>query len=177
MNKLLSLFFNESLRRWHFEYLVNESGLSRERVNHYIKELIIENLINKIKEKGKMPYYISNRVNPRFRLEKKQFGIGLIIKSGLFDHISSIKEIRSAFLFGSFSRGDWNKSSDVDLFIYGDSSIFDKAKFERILGRNIQLFSFDKKKKIKDELDKKLIPNIINGFNIKENIEPFEVSI
>jgi len=45
-------------------------------------------------------------------------------------------------LFGSFSRGDWNKSSDIDIFIYGTIDNFDKAHFESVLKHDIQLFHY-----------------------------------
>ena len=90
---------------------------------------------------------------------------------------NKINEIKSAFIFGSFSRGDFNKSSDIDLFIFGDDKDFDKARFESKLGKEIQLFSYDNVKKLRKELDKKVIVNIFKGFNIKENIEPFRVEL
>ena len=63
------------------------------------------------------------------------------------------------------------------MFIYGKDEHFEKGKFENNLRREIQLFSYTTAKEIKKELDPKLIPNIIKGFNIKGSLEPFEVVI
>lgn len=171
------LFFNESLRRWHFEDIVNEAGVSRERVNFFLKKLAEEKLILRLKEKGKMPYYTANRDSLHFRSEKRMFGLKMLEEAGLFEHISSLKDVETAIVFGSFARGDWNKSSDVDLFIFGDVKNFEKGKIEKKIKREIQLFSYREADKVKEELDPKLIPNIIKGFNIKGNLKPFEVSV
>jgi len=177
MERLKAVFYNESLRRWHFEALLKELGISRERLNYFLKKMIKNNLIKRIKPKGKMPYYIANRESTRFRLEKRLFGIKSLTNSGLLEHISSIDDIKTAIIFGSFARGDWSKSSDIDLFLYGDMQYFEKGKFESILKRDIQLFGYDRDNKLREELDPKLIPNIIKGFNIKGSLEPFEVIV
>ena len=177
MNKVKKLFLNETLRRWHFEAVVRGSGMSRERVNYFLKKLVKEKFILKVKPKGKMPYYLANRDSLTFRFDKKFYGLEIIKQTGLFEHINSLKNVKTAILFGSFSRGDWNKSSDIDLFIYGNSENFEKGKFENKIKREIQLFSYYNIKKMKKELEPKLIPNIIKGFNIKGNLKPFEVRL
>ena len=168
-------FFQDTLRRWSFTDLVNESGMSRERVNHYLKELLNEKFIKRIKQNSKMPYYVADRDSSKFRFEKKIYGLTLLEQSGLFDHLKSLKGVKTAILFGSFARGDCNKSSDIDLFIYGNDEEFIKGVFEHKIKREIQLFSYQNQKEIKRQLDPKLLPNIVQGFNIKESLEPFEV--
>ena len=176
-NKLKFLFFNESLRRWHFEDIVNVSELSRGRVNYFLKQMLSARLIIRTKPKGRMPYYTANRESPKFRAEKRLYGLMLLEKSGLFGHITADSGIKTAIIFGSFSRGDWNRSSDIDLFIYGNDRNFNKAEFERKMKRKIQLFSFKDAGKMKKQLDANLLPNIAKGFSIKESIEPFEVKL
>ncbi|MDD5649527.1 MAG: nucleotidyltransferase domain-containing protein [Candidatus Nanoarchaeia archaeon] len=173
MEKIKYLFFEDTLKRWHFEEILKASQMSRERVNYYLKELLKEKFIIYIKEKGKMPYYIANRELEKFRMEKKLYGLNLLKE--MFESLNSLNEIKTAILFGSFSRGDFSKSSDVDLFIYGNDEQFDKAKFELKIKREIQIFNYNNVNKMKKELDPKLIPNIFKGFNIKESIEPFRV--
>jgi predicted nucleotidyltransferase len=177
MEQLKALFFNSALKRWYFKELVEQSKMSRERVNHYLNILVKEKFALRVKPKHKMPYYMANRESLSFRLEKRFYGINLLQKSGLFEHINSVKEIKSAILFGSFSRGDWNLSSDIDLFIYGSAEKFDKAKFESILKHEIQLFEYNDSNKLKRELEPKVIDNIAKGFNIKESLEPFRVDV
>ena len=174
---LKTLFFNEPLKRWHFEELVKQSKISRERVNHQIRQLTKEKFIAKTKTKGKMPYYTANTDSGKFRQEKRIHGLDLLEKSGLFEHIESIETIDNAILFGSFSRGDWGKSSDIDLFIYGNDNNFKKGEFEKKLKHEIQVFCYSNKANMKKELDPKLIPNIAKGFTIKEKISLFNIII
>ncbi len=176
-NKIKELFFNDTLRRWHFEAILRESGLSRERVYHFLKELLKEKLILRIKKKGKMPYYLANRDSAKFRSEKRMYGLTMLEQSGLFENLNSCKSIKTAILFGSFARGDWSRSSDVDIFIYGDDAEFEKGRYESKLHRDIQLFVYQNTKILKKELDSKVIPNIAKGFFITENVEPFEIKI
>jgi len=175
--KLKALFFNNTLRRWHFEALLGESGISRERVYHFLKELLKEKFIIRVKKKGKMPYYLANRDSAKFRSGKKLYGLTLLEQSGLFENINSCKDIKTAILFGSFARGDWSKSSDIDLFIYGDDTGFKKGLFETKLHRDIQVFAYNNTNTLKKHLDPTVIPNIAKGFFITESIEPFEVKV
>src|SRR3989344_3186340 len=126
-NTLKGLFFNHSLKRWHFEELVRISGMSRERVSYFLKILQKEQLIIRIKPKGKMPYYEANRTSSTFRSEKRWYGLAMIAHSGLLEHLSQLPEIKTAILFGSFARGDWSASSDIDLFLYGRDANFEKG--------------------------------------------------
>ena len=177
MNPLLRLFFEQTLRHWHFEDLLKASEMSRERLHFYLKQLLRENVVRRIKPRGKMPYYLARYESPEFRLQKRLYGLQLLEQSGLFAHVLTISGIKTALLFGSFARGDWDQSSDVDLFLYGDSSSFRKGFFETKLKRELQIFSFQQANDVKKNLDPALVKNIITGFNIKGNVEPFEVKI
>jgi predicted nucleotidyltransferase len=107
--------------------------------------------------------------------EKRIFGLQKL--TGLFAHLNSCKDIKTAILFGSFARGDWGKSSDIDLFIYGKDDDFEVGKMELSLGREIQVFSFQEKGEVKRILDPNVVKNIAKGFNIKSNLYPIKVSI
>lgn len=174
---LKPIFFNETLRRWRFKDIVSASGMSRERVNNSLRKLLRERFIRRVKERSRMPYYLANRDSGKFRTEKRLYGLLLLEQSGLLESISSIEGIKTAIVFGSFSRGDWNKESDLDIFVYGDDTKLDKAMFEHKLKHDIHLLSFRDAKEAKRQLDAKLIPNIAAGFSIKQGIEPFEVKI
>jgi len=173
--KIKWLFFNETLRRWHFEDIVVESGMSRrERVNYFLKSLTKLKLILRILPKGKMPYYIANKDSAKFRYEKRIYGLHYLEKAGFFELVGTQGWVQIAILFGSFAMGTWNKDSDIDLFVYGKGR-FDLAPVEHKLNRDISLFRYDTPSALSRELDPNLIPNIIKGFHIKGN--PFGVLI
>lgn len=176
-DKLKALFFHNTLRRWHFKAILQESEISRERINYFLKELLKEGFILRVKDKGKMPYYLVNNDSAKFRSEKRLYGLKLLEQSGLFEDLNLCKNIKTAILFGSFARGDWDKSSDIDIFIYGDDKDFNKGLYENKLRRELHLFTYKNKKTLKKSLDQTVIPNIAKGFFITDSIEPFEVSI
>lgn len=175
-SRIRYFFFESPVRQWHFEEIVKKAKLSRERANYYLKQLIKEGYIKRVKPKGEMPYYIALHESEKFKNEKRIYGLALLQQSGLFAHICENKRIKSAILFGSFASGYWHKDSDIDLFVYGKEDIFDKGKFETILGREIQMFCYEDKEKMKRELHPNLLPNIAAGFKIKGNLEPFLVN-
>ena len=65
----------------------------------------------------------------------------------------------------------------ADLFVFGNTDGFEMVKFEGLIKKEIHLIAYNNVKLLKKELDPNLIINIIKGFNIKGNLEPFEVRI
>ena len=64
-------------------------------------------------------------------------------------------------LFGSLSKLESKKNSDIDLAVIGDmNKKIDLGKYEKKLGREIQLFCF----KSIDNINKELKLNIMNGY-------------
>lgn len=78
-------------------------------------------------------------------------------------------------LFGSFSRADWYRGSDIDIFIYGDERQFEQGKYEIKLKREIQMHVARSKKDL--ERMSKLLPYIISGDFIKGSIEDLGVRV
>ena len=84
----------------------------------------------------------------------------------------SLKTAKTIILFGSIIKGDWYKDSDIDLFIFGDISDFDKNFYELKLRKRIEVHVFQNKKEIK-EVRTGLIQNIINGYVLKGRVQDF----
>lgn len=145
-------------------------------MNKWLKKFQKEGIILKIKEKGKMPYYISDYKNPSYQYKKRIFALNKLYNSGFLNHLSSLKKAKSIILFGSFSRSDWYKESDIDLFIYGDPEGLKIAKYELKLHRDIQLFICQNKEGL-SKLGDGLIRNIIKGNLIKGNLDFIRVGI
>jgi predicted nucleotidyltransferase len=172
--QVLEPFFNSS-KHWHFDELLNRSNISRPQLNIWLKELKNQNLIKRIKPKGKMPYYIQVSDNPKFRNLKRFFALKQMTECGLLDHLSSLKEAKVIIIFGSFSRSDWYEGSDIDIFIYGKDDGFLQGKFETMLNRVIQVHHVASKKDLK-RMDK-MLPYIIFGDFVKGSIEDLGVDI
>lgn len=63
-------------------------------------------------------------------------------------------------LFGSLSKAEAKKDSDIDICVIGNKKEINLSKFEQDLKRKIQLFLFNSLQDIKN---KELVNNILNG--------------
>ncbi len=167
---ILTLFFENPTREWHFEEIVKEAKITRSKADRWLKKFIGEGLIKRIKEKGRMPFYTSNHVSPDYRNKKRLFAFNRLYESGLLNHLGSLPKAETVMVFGSFSRSDWHKNSDIDVFIYGDPEGLKTAKYEINLHRDIQLFICRNRKEL-SKLGEGLIRNIIKGNLIKGELD------
>lgn len=175
-NRLLEIFFNYPSRHWHFEELLKEGGLSRDKANKWLKRMMKEGIVKRIKEKGKMPYYIGNYESPSYRNRKRLYALNLFYDSGFLNHLQTLSKAKTVIIFGSMVRSDWYKNSDIDLFIYGKDDDLEIGKYELKLKREIQLFSANSKEQLK-KMGGGLIQNIMQGYFVKGNIEHLGVKL
>ena len=173
---VIELFFENPTREWRFEEIINEIKIARSKTNKWLKKLIKEKLIKRIKKKGKMPYYVGNYNSSEYKIRKTLFGLNKLYKSGLLNHLDSLQKVQTVILFGSFSRSDWYKHSDVDIFIYGDPEGLKIANYELKLHRDIQLVICQNKKEL-SKLGDGLIRNIIKGNLLKGNLDFVDVIV
>ncbi|MCK5630809.1 MAG: nucleotidyltransferase domain-containing protein [Nanoarchaeota archaeon] len=172
-NDVLEMFFNHPGRHWHFIELSKMLNLAQSKLDKWLKRFQEQGIILKIKDKDRMPYYISNHENPSYRYKKRIFALNKLYNSGFLNHLASLKKVKSVIIFGSFSRSDWSEESDIDLFVYGNPEGLDIGKYELELHHDIQLFVSQNKKELK-KMGSALLRNIIKGDLIKGDI-PGEV--
>lgn len=173
-NQILELFYNHPTRQWHFEEIVQEAEMARSKVDSWLKRLIQEKVIKKVKFNNKMPYYISNYESPEYKIRKKIFAFNQLYESGLLNHLYTLKKAKTIIVFGSFSRSDWSEDSDIDLFVYGDPEDLKIAGYELKLHREIQLFICKNNQEL-EKFGSGLIKNIIKGNMIKGDLDFIEV--
>lgn len=70
-------------------------------------------------------------------------------------------------LFGSLSKAEVKRDSDVDIAVFGEKKKINLNKVEKKIGREIQLFQFKSPKNIKN---KELMNNILNGYILSGKI-------
>ncbi len=169
-NVLKLILENSPLKEWHFEEIVKESKVTKIVANKWLKKYILEGLIKHVKEKGKFPYFTVGNNNYVYYSFKRIYALEQLHKSGLISKLLSLKTPKTIILFGSMIKGDWYKDSDIDIFIFGNLSDFDKNIYELKLHRNIELHIFKNKKEI-EEVKTGLITNIVNGYVIKGQIQ------
>jgi predicted nucleotidyltransferase len=163
---------NSPLKEWHFEEMVRSAKVTKAAANKWLKKYVLEGLLNYVKEEGKFPHYTAGRSNPIYYSSKRVYALEQLHKSGLISKLLSLNKAKTVILFGSIMRGDWYKDSDIDVFVFGDISDFDKNLYELRLNKNIELHIFENKEEIK-EVKTGLIKNIINGYVLKGQIQDF----
>jgi predicted nucleotidyltransferase len=173
-DKMLMLFFNYPSREWHFEEILKEGEITRSKATRWLKLFAKKSIIRRVKERSKMPYYISDYDSPSYQNKKRIFALSLLYDSGLLNHLSSLEDAKTVILFGSFSRWDWHESSDIDLFIYGNPIGLKLSSYEEKLGRDAQVFICRDKKELYN-LGDGLLRNIIKGDILKGDINFLEV--
>lgn len=169
-NVLRLILENSPLKEWHFEEMVREAKVTKLVANKWLKKYALRGLIKHVKEKGKFPYYVVGANNPIYYSLKRVYALEQLHYSGLIPTLLSLKTARTIIIFGSIVKGDWYKDSDIDIFILGDISNFDKNIYELRLHKNIELHVFQNKKEI-EEVKTGLIKNILNGYVIKGQIQ------
>lgn len=163
---------NSPLKEWHFEEIVKTAKVTKLVANKWLKKYVIEGLLKYVKEKGKFPYYTVGSNNSIYYSVKRIYALGHLHKSGLIPKLLSLNKARTVIIFGSIIKGDWYKNSDIDIFVFGDISDFDKKVYELRLNKNIELHIFENKEEI-NEVKTGLIKNIINGYVLKGQIQDF----
>ncbi|MEK6960156.1 MAG: nucleotidyltransferase domain-containing protein [Nanoarchaeota archaeon] len=175
-DRVLELFFNEPTRHWHFEEILIEAGLSRKPLSRWLSILLSEKLIHRVKPRGKMPFYTANYALSPYQVRKRIFAMEMLEKSGLAQKLSALPNAKTAIIFGSMTRWDWHKESDIDLFIYGDAKGLELGEVERRLGRDIEVFECKDKESL-SRLGEGLLKNIIHGDIIKGGLDFVKVSV
>lgn len=117
---------------------------------------------------GNLLYYKVNKDYPLFKefksIVQKTIGVQGLLK----EHLSSLKNIKTAFIYGSFARNKQIISSDIDLFLIGkidENQVLEKiTHLEKQLDREINytLYSpeeFKNKKKQNEPFIMNLIKN------------------
>jgi predicted nucleotidyltransferase len=171
---ILELFFDYPTKHWHFKDIKEKINIADNKISRWLKKFRKEKLIKRIHPKHKMPYYIGNYEGPNYQNKKRIFALKKLYESGLLNHLLSLKDIKTAIIFGSINRWDWYKESDIDIFLYGNDDNFEQGRYEMILGREIQLFNCRNKDGLK-KFNKGLMKNIVKGNIIKGNLDFLEV--
>lgn len=171
--KIMELFFSESGRHWHFEEILAKAGISRPQAMNWLKRLANKGIIKRVKERKRMPYYTGNFECPAYKNLKKIYALNKFYKTGFLNHLMSLPKAETIILFGSFARADWYKESDIDLFILGEAGEFDREKYEKKLGTEIQTFICRNETELK-KFSPGLLRNILRG-NIIKGYVPKEV--
>ena len=168
--RIKEYFFMNPTAKLRVRQIEREMKMPLPSVIRYCKELEKEEILKKESISG-VSTYSADRNSKKFLTAKRLFNINLIFESGLIGHV--VKEYFNPVivLFGSYSKGEDIEDSDIDLYIETQKKQeFNLQKFEKILGRSIQVFNY---RKIREVPNHHLSNNIINGITLNNFLEAF----
>lgn len=155
--KIEELFYEYPLEQFQIRGISRKLNIPKTTVKRYIDLLIEKGIVKK--EKDIFPYFKAREGEKLYTYYKKQFILEKIIKSGLIEDIEKLCNPSSIILFGSMAKGEFDKNSDIDIFVESEQSLIVLKKYERFLKYKINLLF---QPKIQD-LGDRLINNIVNG--------------
>ena len=149
--------------------IAKELKVSSTAVSKALKTLKKEDLILVTKQGTMNLILISlNRNNRRIMQLKRVENLRQIYESGLVDELEEKFAGSTIVLFGSYSRGDDNFKSDIDLAVIGrKNKEVSLITFEKILEKKIIINFYPTLKKIHKELKE----NICNGIVLVGGLE------
>ena len=173
--KVLRAFFDDPEPREGFtiRYISKSIGLASTSVRLHLEELSKEGpegypLVTRSKGIS-YPTYRANRNSELFRFYKRMDILFRMEESGLLDRLWEEISPKAIILFGSASRGEDVKGSDIDIFILAKERKIELGKYESLLKRDISLHFAAQL----SELPKEFRNNVINGIILRGYLKVF----
>ncbi len=142
---LLTLFFTNPSKRYYLRELQRMLGYSAGSIRRELLRFQKDNLFTTQKV-GNLLYYRLNTTHPLFKELKSIVSKTVGVEGSLRKGISSIKKIKTAFIYGSFASKKQKADSDIDLMIIGNpdvSSLNEKISgLEKKLEREINITTY-----------------------------------
>lgn len=116
--KLLTFFYVNRSARLYVRQLANALQVDSTNLSRELKQMEREGILRSEIE-GRQLYYALNRENPNLKplFQLLQGSIGLI--PAIKDALAEVSGVQSAWVYGSFAKGEADASSDIDVLIVG----------------------------------------------------------
>ena len=138
---VLALLFGRPDESFHLREVARRSGSALRPVQRELAQLTAAGIL--VRERvGNQVRFRANAASPIHSELKslviKTIGVGDALRAALQP---LAHQIRTAFIFGSFARGEHHRDSDIDVMIVGDATFDDVSRAlgepERLIGRAI----------------------------------------
>ena len=163
-NKIAEVLFKYPEKEFSLSDLAKEAGVAKANIGKILGEFQNSGLIT-IEKLSKIWRIKANKTNWFFIRSKIVYNLNFVYNSGLVEFlVDQFKNPRVVILFGSFRKGEDESNSDIDIAIeteIKESKIIGLrglSEFEKIIGRKIQLHSFNR-----NDMDINVFNNIANG--------------
>ncbi len=162
----LKPFFKDSYRKINVREYARINKISPPTASKLLEKYHKQNLLEKEKFKNYIFYY-ANINNKLFIDLSRIYWLQELKRIGLIEYLNENLLEPVIYLFGSFSKAEINKNSDIDIAIFTISEkIVNLSKFEQKIKRRIEIFQF---KDIKFVKNKELLGNILEGYLLSGN--------
>ncbi|MFH1442274.1 MAG: nucleotidyltransferase domain-containing protein [Candidatus Omnitrophota bacterium] len=167
---LLNTFFTNAENEYYTRQLSSMHHLSAGTVHRELNRLADSGILN-TRRIGNIRLFFLNKENPVYEELKNIFhkteGAIKFIK----DAFSKIKGIKTAFIYGSFAKGDERSDSDIDIFIIGDLVKENELltvirSLEKKLFREINYTRYTEKEYKKGKKENSFVSEVIKGKRI-----------
>ena len=151
---ILKYFFDYPLAAFSVRELAKKTRLPSSTVQRYLKEMKKKKILD---SDGKL------WDSPSMRFRKAFFMMDKIVDSGLLEHLEVMYKPRAVVVFGGVRKGEYDKNSDVDIFVESDvGEDMNLSKFEKKIGHRVELFI----EKDINALPVNLRNNVLNGIKL-----------
>lgn len=169
-HRVAKVFMDNPLERFSLRGISEMIKLGLPSVSRYVKSLNKAKLIKGEDVRGSILWF-ANRESDTFKKRKIAEWIVELEDCGLLTYLDEEFDFPGVILFGSCSLGEDVMGSDLDLCVVSEKRDVDLDKFEKKIGREIQIFEFSRKDFIKlEKKNKGLWKNIINGIVLRGRI-------
>lgn len=160
----LKPFFEDNYRRINVREYARIRKMSPPSASKRLQEFEREGLLCQEKERGYI-FYVAKREGTVFQQLSKIYWSLALEKAGVLDEIEKTCIAPIIVLFGSLSKAEVKKDSDVDLAVFTTSERkINIERLERKLKRKLQVFYFKDRKEVKGE---ELLNNVLNGHKLR----------
>lgn len=156
--ELFRLYFTNPEQEYYLRELERLLKIPVSMIQRELKSLKKSGIFS-FRKRGNLVYYYLNRNYPLFEELKSIVFKTVGIKGLIKETLEKIKELKVAFLYGSFAKNEEQADSDIDLLLIGsvdeEKLVLEIGRLEKILKREINytiysLVEFRKKKRRRD---------------------------
>lgn len=152
-NKLLTLLFEHPYELYTLRQISKKVNIPSTTLMRYLAILQREGIIDK-------EYRFIE--NPYTRWRKTAHLIDLLFESGLLEFLEKKLKPGVIFLFGSVRKGEYEHTSDIDIFVESTEQEVNVSAFEKKLEHKVHLFVRPRL----SQLSKELQLSILNGVKL-----------
>lgn len=158
-DRLLELMFENPGKSFTIREISRKARIPASSVQRYLKKLRQAGLATKENMPATSQY---------FKFRKACFILNRLFETGLINYLEEQLSPSAIIVFGSARKGEYDKDSDIDLFVETTKSVdINLKQFEKKLGHKVQLFA---EKGIKD-LPDDLFNSVVNGIKLSGYIK------